>query len=86
MDKIQVLGSNYQAQLLSQIPKENLPKIFGGDCDCEGGCLFSDAGPWQPKPGPTPTPTVTATAPSPSPAPEPIPTTIVPPAATPTQS
>jgi len=86
VDKIQVLGSGYQAQLLAQIPKENLPKIFGGDCDCEGGCLFSDAGPWQPT-LPTPTPTATATATAPSPAPEPTPATaIVPPAATPTQS
>lgn len=45
--KIHVLGSGYQKDLLSQIPAENLPKEFGGDCECEGGCQFSDEGPWQ---------------------------------------
>lgn len=46
MEKIHVLGSGYQKELLSQVPPENLPKMFGGSCDCEGGCGFSDAGPW----------------------------------------
>ena len=45
--KIHVLGSGYQAELLKQVPKENLPKPFGGACDCDGGCMLSDAGPWQ---------------------------------------
>lgn len=86
MEKIHILGSNYHTQLLAQIPKENLPTTFGGDCVCEGGCQFSDAGPWQAT-QPEPTPTATATAPSPSPAPEPTPaTTIATPAAAPTQS
>lgn len=47
VSKIHVLGTGYQKELLAQIPKENIPKIFGGTCDCEGGCGFSDAGPWQ---------------------------------------
>lgn len=47
VSKIHVLGSGYQKELLSQIPKENLPKSFGGTCDCPGGCEYSDAGPWQ---------------------------------------
>ncbi|KAL1973137.1 hypothetical protein VTN31DRAFT_6679 [Thermomyces dupontii] len=47
VEKIKVLGSNYQAELLAQVPAENLPKEFGGTCECEGGCQFSDAGPWQ---------------------------------------
>jgi hypothetical protein len=45
--KIHVLGSGYQAELLAQVPKENLPKQFGGECECDGGCMLSDAGPWQ---------------------------------------
>jgi len=44
--KIHVLGSGYQRELLDQIPAENLPKALGGECDCEGGCMFSDLGPW----------------------------------------
>jgi CRAL/TRIO domain len=47
VDKIKVLGSGYQSELFAQVPKENLPKEFGGTCECEGGCALSDAGPWQ---------------------------------------
>ena len=47
VEKISILGKDYQATLLSQIPKENLPKRFGGECQCPGGCEMSDAGPWQ---------------------------------------
>lgn len=47
VNKIHVLGSGYQSELLAQVPKENLPKAFGGACACEGGCMFSDQGPWR---------------------------------------
>ncbi|KJX97767.1 sec14 cytosolic factor like protein [Zymoseptoria brevis] len=47
--KIHVLGSGFQKELLGQVPKENLPSEFGGDCKCPGGCMLSDMGPWQDK-------------------------------------
>ncbi|KAK4549105.1 hypothetical protein LTR36_007561 [Oleoguttula mirabilis] len=47
VSKIHVLGSGYKSELLSQVPKENLPKEFGGECSCKGGCQMSDEGPWQ---------------------------------------
>ncbi|KAF2174739.1 SEC14 cytosolic factor [Zopfia rhizophila CBS 207.26] len=47
VNKIHILGSGYEKELLAQVPAENLPKEFGGTCECEGGCQFSDAGPWQ---------------------------------------
>lgn len=47
VQKIHVLGAGYYTQLESQIPKENLPKAFGGLCECDKGCALSDAGPWQ---------------------------------------
>ncbi|KAH6847295.1 CRAL-TRIO domain-containing protein [Chaetomium sp. MPI-CAGE-AT-0009] len=47
VQKIHVFGSNYKAELLKQIPAENLPKDFGGTCQCEGGCELSDMGPWR---------------------------------------
>jgi hypothetical protein len=45
--KIHVLGSGFEKELTAQIPKENLPKRFGGTCACSGGCEFSDEGPWR---------------------------------------
>ncbi|THH32425.1 hypothetical protein EUX98_g1762 [Antrodiella citrinella] len=45
--KITVMGSNYKETLLAQIPAENLPKEFGGSCNCVEGCSLSDAGPWK---------------------------------------
>ena len=47
VQKIHVLGSGYQAELEKQVAKENLPKIFGGTCECAKGCSLSDEGPWQ---------------------------------------
>ncbi|KAM5474310.1 cytosolic factor, phosphatidylinositol/phosphatidylcholine transfer protein [Microsporum audouinii] len=45
--KIHILSSGYKTELLKQVPAENLPKEFGGNCECEGGCMNSDAGPWH---------------------------------------
>ena len=47
VQKIHILGTDYHSKLLAQVPAENLPKQFGGNCECEGGCALSDAGPWQ---------------------------------------
>ena len=46
-EKISILGKDYRPTLLAQIPAENLPKRFGGLCECPGECDLSDAGPWQ---------------------------------------
>lgn len=50
ISKIFILGSNYQDDLLKQIPAENLPVKFGGKSEVseqEGGLYLSDAGPWR---------------------------------------
>ena len=47
--KVDILDASYKDALLKDIDEENLPSIFGGKCDCPGGCSLSDAGPWNPK-------------------------------------
>lgn len=46
--KIDIQGASYKDTLLKQIDEENLPVVFGGKCNCPGGCSLSDAGPWNP--------------------------------------
>lgn len=53
-NKIRVEKSNYQSKLLEFVDRENLPVFLGGACKCEhieGGCLWSDIGPWNPAGG-----------------------------------
>ena len=47
VQKIHILGAGYHAELSKQVSDENLPKMFGGKCECEQGCAFSDMGPWK---------------------------------------
>ena len=46
-ENIKVFGENYKDGLLERIDADCLPTFFGGTCDCPGGCLFSNAGPWK---------------------------------------
>ncbi|CAL4951649.1 unnamed protein product [Urochloa decumbens] len=45
--KIHVLGNKYQSKLLEVIDASELPELFGGTCQCEGGCMKADKGPWK---------------------------------------
>uniref|UniRef100_A0A0A8YA89 CRAL-TRIO domain-containing protein n=1 Tax=Arundo donax TaxID=35708 RepID=A0A0A8YA89_ARUDO len=45
--KIHVLGNKYQSKLLEVIDASELPEFFGGTCQCEGGCMRADKGPWK---------------------------------------
>ena len=46
-EKVRVFGENYREGLLDKIDADCLPTFWGGTCQCPGGCLFSNAGPWQ---------------------------------------
>ena len=47
-NRIKLIGFQYKNDLLSKIDEKNLPKFFGGLCNCEPyGCLFSNEGPWN---------------------------------------
>ncbi|KAJ3067023.1 cytosolic factor, phosphatidylinositol/phosphatidylcholine transfer protein [Podochytrium sp. JEL0797] len=45
--KVKICGSNFIPTLLEFIPAENLPRQYGGTCECEGGCENQDVGPWN---------------------------------------
>jgi hypothetical protein len=50
-NKIHVEKKDYVKKILDVIDAESLPTFLGGKCICsdiEGGCLFSDIGPWNP--------------------------------------
>lgn len=50
VNKIFILGWSYQADLLKQIPAENLPVRFGGKSEVSedlGGLYLADVGPWR---------------------------------------
>jgi hypothetical protein len=45
--KIEIMSNGHKEVLGKQIPPQNLPKMWGGLCDCPGGCELSDEGPWK---------------------------------------
>ena len=45
--KIQIIGAKYHKQIIELVEPEKLPKFLGGQCECPGGCLKSNVGPWN---------------------------------------
>lgn len=41
LEKTHVYRSGFQKELLKYIPAENLPREYGGTCECPGGCVNS---------------------------------------------
>ena len=45
--KIKILGSGFLPTLEQSWDRANIPSFLGGDCECEGGCINSNIGPWN---------------------------------------
>mmetsp|Transcript_9504 Transcript_9504/g.18387 ORF Transcript_9504/g.18387 Transcript_9504/m.18387 type:complete len:331 (+) Transcript_9504:995-1987(+) len=48
-NKITIIGSKFQKQLFEIADPANIPAFLGGTCNCDGGCLFRNIGPWNPE-------------------------------------
>ncbi len=46
IEKISITGESHIPQLLELVDPQKLPKEFGGKCECEATCIYSDKGPW----------------------------------------
>ena len=44
--KIVITGEHTHKELQEKVEADKLPKIYGGACDCEATCVYSDKGPW----------------------------------------
>ena len=45
-DKIFISGDDSHDDLLAEVDEKVLPEIYGGVCECEATCVYSDVGPW----------------------------------------
>ena len=44
--KLAFTGENSHKELLALVDSKELPKLYGGECECEATCIYSDRGPW----------------------------------------
>lgn len=44
--KVVITGESTHKDIIDKFDQESLPKIYGGSCECEATCVYSDKGPW----------------------------------------
>lgn len=44
--KVIITGENSHKVLREKVESCNLPQLYGGECDCDATCVYSDKGPW----------------------------------------
>ena len=44
--KIEITGQSQPKTLLDAVSSSNLPRIYGGSCECTAQCIYSEKGPW----------------------------------------
>lgn len=46
LEKVFMSGDDSHDELLAEVEDKDLPEIYGGMCECEATCIYSDIGPW----------------------------------------
>ncbi len=44
--KVVITGESFHKELIEKIDSDKLPKLYGGECECDATCVYSDKGPW----------------------------------------
>ena len=44
--KITITGEASHKDLQEKVDAGNLPNLYGGTCECDATCVYSDKGPW----------------------------------------
>ena len=47
MSKVLISSSGTSDELQEEIDDEELPAIYGGCCECQATCIYSEKGPWS---------------------------------------
>ena len=45
--KVILTGESKHQELLERVEHAKLPSLYGGQCNCEATCVYSDKGPWS---------------------------------------
>ena len=45
-NKIVITGNNTHDELLESVDPYELPCLYGGNCQCQATCVYSEKGPW----------------------------------------
>ena len=46
ISKIHITGEATHKLLQEKFDPANLPLLYGGECECDATCVYSDKGPW----------------------------------------
>ena len=46
ISKIYFTGESTHKALVDKFDQANLPALYGGVCECDATCVYSDKGPW----------------------------------------
>ncbi len=47
VEKVAITSANTHDDLINEVDPDELPLIYGGNCETEATCVYSDRGPWS---------------------------------------